>query len=224
MDTRVIALEVGFIVVQRGFHHLEAEHLIRVLVETAHNAGHVDALFIRLQTDRSGDRGLECQIAAVTCMESHWQAKIRNPNVLDLLFRTADQAGRAVLQIRQRRFIIIADRKITGIVTVELRIAFDVLQQFGERRIQRFYLDRIGLARPGPQRIKCCNRVITVRYHCRGDIHGRALSQDIPYISENGGFTNVPSSGTGKAPAASLQCVQCLVDVGDQIIHVLKPG
>ena len=134
LDTRVIALEVGFIVVQRGFHHLKAEHLIRVLVETAHNAGHVDALFIR-QTDRSGNRGLECQIAAVTCVEPHWQAKIRNPNMLDLLFRTADQTGRAVLQIRQRRFIIIADRKITGIVSVELRIAFDVLQQFGERRI-----------------------------------------------------------------------------------------
>ena len=120
--------------------------------------------------------------------------------MLDLLFRTTDQARRAVLQIGQRGLVVISHSKITGIIAAELRVAFGALQQTGQRRVQRLNLGGAGLARPGPQRIKCRNRVITVRYHCRGDIHSKALSQVAPYIGDIGGFTNAPSSLAGKAP------------------------
>jgi len=149
--------------------------------------------------------------------------------MLDLLFRTADQAGRAVLQIRQRRFIIIRrPQNPTGIVPVELRIAFDVLATIWRVADPRFYLDRKSACAPRPAtyQVLATASVHGFRYHCRGDIHGRALSQEYPYIKPKTGASNVfRPAKRAKALLQSLQMCPMLVDVRDQIIHtVLKPA
>ena len=101
LDARIKAFQIGLIVVQRRFDHLKAEGRLGVLVEAAHDAGHVDALLVRIKADRAGDRGFKRQIAAIAGVEPDRQAEVGNAHMLDLLLRAADQAGGAVLQIRQ---------------------------------------------------------------------------------------------------------------------------
>ena len=92
LDTRIKALQIGDVIVQRRFDHLETERAFRMFVKTAHDAGHVDALLIRLKAHRACDGCLKRQRTVITALKPHRQTEIGNPHMLDLLVRPFDKA------------------------------------------------------------------------------------------------------------------------------------
>ena len=51
LDPRVETFQIGLIVIQGGFDHLEAEGGFSMAVEAAHDTGHVNALLLGIKRD-----------------------------------------------------------------------------------------------------------------------------------------------------------------------------
>ena len=70
-------------------------------VECAHDARHVNALFIRIQRDGTCHRGFQLQRAIVASFKSDRQAKIGNAHVLNMALSAPNERRRPILKIGQ---------------------------------------------------------------------------------------------------------------------------
>ena len=122
LDSRVKAVQIGHVVIQRGLHHLKAKGALGVFVKGPHDAGHVDALLLGIQANCPRDRGLQRQVRTLFAVKTDRQAEIGNAHMLNLLFRPPDQAGGAVLQIGQRGAIGGVDLEPFGVVSRQRRV------------------------------------------------------------------------------------------------------
>ena len=181
LQPRIHAVQIPEVVAQRRLHHLKTKGFFCVLVKRPHDPGHVDALFIGLQTDRTGDAGFQCLIATITTMEPDRQAKIRNPDVLDLLLGPTDEAGRPVLQIWQGGAVGLIGDKICRITAGQLGIIAQVAprQQACNSRIQQGHLGGVCGFGPLPQQRQSRLGSLTIRslgQITRRNIHGKMHS------------------------------------------------
>ena len=134
-------------------------------VETAHNPGHVDALFVRLQADRARYRSFKRQIARIPRVKTDRQAEIRNTHVLDLLFCTTDQTGWSVLQVRQGGFVTIIHGKTFWVDARKRRIAGCIRTRYQPRN-RRIQFQNFCLActfGPLTQYVECGFSFIAIR-------------------------------------------------------------
>ena len=119
-----------------------------MLVKGAHDPGHVDALFLCLQTDRAGDRSLKRQIAprimAVAGVKPDRQTEIRNSDMLDLPFRALDQAFGSVLQVGQRVAIGLRGLEILRIGAPQRRVIGEIIRLRQKPRNRRVKLGHFG--------------------------------------------------------------------------------
>src|SRR6056297_1088694 len=76
LDAGINSIEIVYVIIKRGFDHLEAEGLLGVLVEAAHDPRHVDAFLVGIKTDSTSDRGLQPQVTVVAGMKADRQAKV----------------------------------------------------------------------------------------------------------------------------------------------------
>mmetsp|Transcript_29137 Transcript_29137/g.56143 ORF Transcript_29137/g.56143 Transcript_29137/m.56143 type:complete len:415 (-) Transcript_29137:1270-2514(-) len=166
LDARVKTLKVRLVVVQSRLDDLKAEGLSRMLVEGAHDPGHVDALFVRLKTDSACHRRFKRQRLARSGLHPQRQAKVRDANVLDLLFRTADQAGGAILQVGQRVFIRAIHGERLWIGPVKRRVSDAVASGHkpGDRRVEFENFGCAGRVRPTAQQIQGCLSLVAFGY------------------------------------------------------------
>ncbi len=153
LDARIMAFQIGLVVVEHRLDHFEAEGASRMGIEAAHDARHVDALLARLQAYRAGHRCLQRQIAVVAGVKADRQAEIRDADMLKQLLLAADQAGRAVLQVGQPGAIGRIGAEVRRVAPRERPLrgkqAGHTLAEFGSR---------LGPRRLGPelQAGKCC--------------------------------------------------------------------
>ena len=105
------------------FDDAKGKVLFRMGIERPHDAAHVDALLLGFQRHRAGDRGLQRDGFARAGLEPDRQTEIGNADVLDGLLCPTDQAGRAVLQVRQGVFIGGIGAELGRVVARQHRIA-----------------------------------------------------------------------------------------------------
>ena len=243
LQTRIEGLEIGDVIRQRGLHHIGAERLFRVLVETAHDPGHVDALLACVQADGARHRGLERQIAIVTGMIADRQAEIRNPHMLQLLPRPANERGRAVLQIGKAGKVGSARGEILGIFPRQNRIIRNLArrQKPCNRRIEIGHLFGRRGTRPGAQQRQRLFGLVPVRSRLhlrRMHIHRKTSLSALPDLYIQGFRRNchyrrdlrqMRQSGSFKPRkslknlSASVRRLQRVPDVADQVAAVLEP-
>jgi len=100
--------------------------------------------------------------------------------MLDLLLGPADQAGGAVLQIRQAVLVDLAHGKIIGVDTLEGRIGRDLAPQARDQGgFHGVEFRRTGRGHPSPEHIKCglCFDGIRSWLNFVDDVHGSAPSE-----------------------------------------------
>ncbi len=134
-------------------------------IERAHDPAHVDALLVGLQADGAGDAGFQRQIAVVAGVKADRQAEIGNPHMLDLLFCTANEACRTILQVGQRGAIGRVGLEPLGILPRQVGIGVRDMprQQPCNRRIELGNLLLAGRSGPGAQHIEGGRGLIFVR-------------------------------------------------------------
>ena len=150
LNPRIEAFQIALVVIQRGLDHLEAEAAFGMGIEGPHDAAHVDALFLGIQADRASDTGFQRKVATVAGVIAQRQAEIRNPHMLDLLLGPLDQAGRTILQIRQRGLVGIACFESIRIGAAVGRVG-RTLHKTGNGRIQGRDIDIRRCIGPLPQ-------------------------------------------------------------------------
>ena len=190
LNTGIEAFEVRFVIVQRGFDHVEAEGAVGVLVERPHNPRHVDAFLVSIKAHGSGHGGFQRQIAVVTGVKADRQAEIGNADVLDLLARTTDQAGRPVLKVWQGRLIAIIRAEPFGVFARECRIidCSSLWNKARDRRVEFHDVRHGRLARPTAQGIqsRLCFGLVRITVDMRHvDVHEDPLGFSLHHTYGN---------------------------------------
>ena len=99
-DPCIVTAERAPVVLKKAGEGVEGEDLILVVVERAHDPGHVDALQIGLQGHRAADRGLERVAHPAGSGEHKRQAEVGDAHLMDADIGALDRAGR-ILHVRQ---------------------------------------------------------------------------------------------------------------------------
>ena len=199
LDPRVIRPQIPLVVVEHPFDQLKAEHLVRMGIERAHDAAHVDALLLGLQADRAGHRCLQHHVARVARAVLHRQPEIRDADMLDRHMRAHDQAGRPVLQIGQPRLVGVIGAEFGRIAAAQIGVGRHADQhQRGRRQSGNLGLRR--RVRPLPQQRQRRLGLGARRQVIGVDVHGGG-----PFGSGRRWAVNVTRGYAGRAASDQFQ-------------------
>ncbi len=228
LDARVEAFQIGFVVVQRRFHHREGKGAVGMGIEGPHDAAHVDALLFRLKADGAGDRGFQRQVAVVAGMVADRQAEIRDADMLDLGLGAHDQAGRPVLQIGQRGLVGRIRREILRVGARQRRVVAQALirQQPRNRRVERGDFRHACACGPAAQQFQCLGRGVAVGVDRVIPWGGYSSRDSLPpmthYVGSVALLSNtVLRSITAQAPTSDHR--QGMRQVAQQVVRILDP-